>query len=50
MTRDCVHQNLIARAGCYWSQGEPLPIDLHTEMLSEGLDVAVLEANYQQEQ
>ena len=42
-------ENLLDKGMAYWSQGESVPIDLFTEMISAGLDVEVLEQQLKQE-
>jgi hypothetical protein len=43
---DQYREHLLDEAISYWSRGEQLPVDLTTNMLTEGLDVAALERIY----
>ncbi len=37
---------LIAEAKGYWTEGEPLPLDLAIAMMAEGMDVETMERKY----
>lgn len=41
-----VTSSLLRQAHEHWSIGEPVPLDLFSQMASEGLDVPALEARY----
>jgi hypothetical protein len=37
---------LLERAEMYWLEEEPLPLDLHFELASEGIDVEAAEKSF----
>ena len=42
-------ENLLDKGMSYWSQGQSVPLDLFTEMVSAGLDVEALEQQLKRE-